>query len=366
MSEDVATAELVASARTFTAYGAEAFGYVEDREASIAVVPNALITARDYVDGPMRFTGAVYDGQNELVRSSLGFSEGDFTPLDPDRIAPERRDGAQPVRRAVYGGTLYSILGHFLFETVARLWHGVDFAPRYRIGRGSLPVVFHPWPGQELSALLRNPLYRQILAALGIRPGDIVLATVDLKVETLYYPSPLSVYHVTLHPMMGIVLDHLVAQLQARRSALARLISRKPPRTRIFLSRSRWAVHRRVSNEPALEALFRAQGFTIVHPQKLAPGELVELLQDAEIVASTDGSQAHLVAFCRPGTRTVLVDTRPVPTQFAIEKLRQLRGFHIPVYTNGLWNAETGAIEVSATLERLIAAVLAPCFDAAG
>ena len=350
-------ADLLETARVFGAYGTSSFGYVEDGEVSLGVIRNAVITTRDYVDGPMRFVGAVYDGQNRLVRSSLGFSEGDFTPLDPDEIAPERRHAARHIKRAIYGGTLYSILGHFLFETVARLWPGMDFASRLGIGRGALPVIFHPWPGPHLAKFLRNPLYRQILGALAIRPRDIALATIDLSVETLYYPSPLSIYHATLHPMMGTVLDHLAEQLRPRSSSLAGMLRLGRPSTRIFLSRNRWAVHRRVRNEAALEDVFRAQGFRILHPQGLSPGDLIATLQNAEIVASTDGSQAHLVAFCRPGTRTMLIDTRPVPTQFAIEKLRQLRGFHLPVYSNGLFDEQTGLLDLS-PFEELVATAI--------
>lgn len=363
VSDDATLTALLESARAFSAHGLDAFGYVEDGDASIKVVRHAVVTARAYGDSLMQFTGAVYDGQDDLVRSSLGFSEGEFTPLDPDQLEPGRREGALTIRRAIYGGTLYSILGHFLFETVARLWHGVDFTPRLHIRRGSIPIVFHPWPGSDVGTILRNPLYRQVLAALGVRRPDIVLANIDIHVETLYYPTPLSIYHVTLHPLMGLVIDHLITQLQMGRAPLSSLIRRKSTPARIFLSRSRWAVHRRVKNEPALEALFEANGFTIVHPQKLTPRALIEMLQGAEIVASTDGSQAHLAAFCRPGTRTILIDTRPVPTQFAIEKLRRLRGFHIPVYSNGQLDEATSVVDVGITMERLIAAAAAPDFD---
>jgi hypothetical protein len=363
-SQDGAIAALIASARDFTAAGHRDFGYVEQRDVAIATYSDALITRRDYLDGPMKFTGAVYDATGQLVRSSLGFSEGDFEPLDPAFQPPERAAAAHRMTRAVYGGTLYFVLGHFLFETVARLWHGVDFAARRRIGRGGLPVIFHPWSGLDLDGFFKNRLYRKTLSALGITRDDIVLANIDLSVETLYYPTPLSIYHVTLHPMMSMVIDHLVHELRTRPAPLAGLVRRATPR--VFLSRSRWNANRRVRNETALEDLFETHGFTIVHPQRLSPAELIETLQNAEIVASTDGSQAHLMAFCRPGTRTLLIDTRPVPTQFAIEKLRMLRGLHIPVCTNGMWDPDDGAIDLSEQTDRLLAAVLAPDFEVRG
>ena len=354
---DGETGALLRSAEEFTRNGLAAFGYVEAREIAAELIPNAVVSARAYGTSHTHFTGAVYDGRNRLLRSSLGFSEGPYTPLDPDEIAAERREGALRVKSAIYGGTLYYVLGHFLFETVARLWLGVDLARRR--GRGDFPVIFHPWPGLDLDAFFANAMYRSVMEALGIRRRDVGLAHADILVGALHYPSPLSIYHEYLHPQMGPLFDYLGDELERRRGFLPRLTAPRAGRpARIFLSRGRWPANRRILNEAALEELFGAQGFAIVHPQEVGPARLVALLRGASVVASTDGSQAHLAVFCRPGTRMILIDTRPVPTQFAIAKLRDLSALHVPICTNGQWDPADRLVDVSPRMERLIAAAL--------
>ena len=66
------------------------------------------------------------------------------------------------------------------------------------------------------------------------------------------------------------------------------------------------------------------------------------MFKEMDVMVATDGSHAHLAAFCRPGTRVVLLDTRPVPTQFAIAKLRDFAAFHVPLFETPLYRAETG------------------------
>jgi hypothetical protein len=333
--------------------GRRQFGYVENREVALNVLPQAIITARRFVE-PTRFTGAVYDNQGMLVTSSLGFNEGEFAPLDPPSIDPTAFAAAHRLETALYGGTLFPIMGHFLFETVARLWPLVDLKPDREVSSSGTKIVFHPWLELELRSFLSNPLYKRIFEVLGIQERSIVLADRDLRIELLHYPCTLSVYHRFMHPLLGRVLDRIGDALARDASPFGRFKGRRAPSRRIFLSRSRWAVHRRVKNETLLDELFAQHGFEIIHPQRIQPGPLVRALREADVVASTDGSQAHLAAFCKPGTSTLLLDTRPVPTQFAIGVLRDLNAIHLPLYANELWNRTTGEVEISPRFNALV------------
>ena len=95
------------------------------------------------------------------------------------------------------------------------------------------------------------------------------------------------------------------------------------------------------------------RGFEVVHTQSMSPPELVTMFRAADYLVATDGSHAHLAAFCRPGTRVVMVDTRPVPTQFAIAKLCNLAAFHVPLFETPLYRSEIGITDPGA-LGRLI------------
>lgn len=291
-------------------------------------------------------TGAVHDGEGRLLRSSLRVLEGDRVPVDPEMAPVEDRAGARRVSRAVYGGSLYMALGHLLFETAPRLWPLMDLERR-REGPDGVRVVFHAAPDFRLGSFNKRPMFRGLLAAFGIRPDDILIATEPLAIDLLYYPEPLAIYHDYMHPLMAEVFDHLVAELGRGGGLRGALLGRQSRAKRVFLSRSRWPHDVRIANEGEIEGVFRERGFAVVHSQELAPPDLVRTLQAAEIVAASDGTHGHLVAFCRPGTRVLLIDTRPVPTQVAIEKVRGLRALHLPVYIDpeGIWDGDTRRVE---------------------
>ena len=302
-------AEIVETSLLFTAAQLARYGYVERRPLRIDRIDDALLTRRDYFP-ERKMTGAVYDSAGRRFDRALRPPSipDDLVNVDPERIVRSASDRSKRYGRLLYGGTLFGTLGHFLVETLARLW---PYVPGWS-GEGRRPrVVFHAWPDLAYPGFWRNPLYRAILGALGIRPKDLRLVHLrDLRADTLLCPSPASVLHETLHPAMGTVLDAVGDRL-ARQPLHARLLRRRgsdlPPR--LFLSRSLWPSNRRIADESGL---------------------------DAEVVASADGSHAHLAAFCRPGTRILLLDARLVPTQFALAQLQRLRAFHVPLGPCGL------------------------------
>lgn len=75
----------------------------------------------------------------------------------------------------------------------------------------------------------------------------------------------------------------------------------KTPTSKIYFSRVAFSKQKNPKdfNEEALEEFFLKQGFTIIHPEKLSFLEQIAYLQNAEVFATTDGSIAHNLLFCR-------------------------------------------------------------------
>lgn len=345
MSAGPIAAALLRVAEEFTASIFAGYGLVESRDVHLRPIRNALITPRRFPSAG-EMTGAVHDGEGRLLRSSLRILAGSPLPVDPD-IAPAADVAvARRLPAGLYGGTLYMALGHHLFETVSRLWPLMAFERRAQGARGAR-IIFHGSPGLHLGGFSRIAMLRESLAAFGIRRADILVVEEPLRVDVLHYPEPLSIYHEFMHPLMSELFDHLASELGRARGLAAALPSRKAAAKRVFLSRSRWPHEVRITNEDELEATFRARGFATVHTQELSPHDLVRTLQAADTVAASDGTHGHLVAFCRPGTRTILLDTRLVPTQVAVEKVRRLRALHLPLYIDpeGIYDRESGRVD---------------------
>lgn len=336
--------ELYQQALEYTAEGLRSYGYLTQNDLICREVRNATVTNRAYF--PDRsYVGAVYDGRGNLIRSTLRFNQGDIFPVDTAHLDELSALGAQLGQHAtaLYGGILFPILGHFFFEAIARLWPLLWYGQDNRRG---LPVYYHHWPGLDIDLFMANPLYRQTLQALGLEAGDIHVIDRPQRFDTLLVADPASAYHVNLDMRMATVFDHVSASIMGRQPS-------QGGGRRVYLSRSRWKENRRILNEEAIDVLMADRGMEVVHTETLPPRDLMMMLSDADLVVATDGSHAHLAAFCRPGIRTVMMDTRPVPTQFAIDALRQFKAVHIPLFKSKLYRSERGITD-PALLGRLV------------
>ena len=339
--------------QNYTAIGLQTGGYVTRANLALHEVRDAIVTRRDYF--PDRsYVGAVYDGKRNLVQSTLRFNERDIFPADPKFLDDISAASAQPSpdRTALYGGILFPILGHFFFESMARLWPllwGRNTQER------RLPVYFHPWPGLDTPRFLDNPLYRLSLEAIGIRAEDLKVIDAPLQFDTLIVPAPASAYHLNLDYRMVSIFDQIASSILAQPGPTPQRLG---PGRNIYLSRSQWSENRRILNEEAIDAEMTARGFEIVHTQHLSPQDLMAVLVDTDTIVATDGSHAHMAAFCRPGIRIVMLDSRPVPTQFAISVLRQMRAVHVPLFQTPIYRMEIGITE-PAVLGQLIDLCLA-------
>ena len=130
-----------------------------------------------------------------------------------------------------------------------------------------MPVVYHPSKDFDLGVFDSHAFFRDAFRAFGIGVHNLILAEEDLRVDLLYYPDTLSIYHEYVHPLMGRVIDHLIQELGRPRSPAARGFGGPGSSTprRLYLSRSRWRENLRIDNEPELEAVFAERGFAIVH-----------------------------------------------------------------------------------------------------
>jgi capsular polysaccharide biosynthesis protein len=86
-----------------------------------------------------------------------------------------------------------------------------------------------------------------------------------------------------------------------RQAARHWLKPRSSTRRRLYFSRSHLGeCLRRSVNEEALETLLVKRGFSVVHPQQLPLPEVVQLVNEAELIAGAMGSAMHNVLFCLP------------------------------------------------------------------
>jgi capsular polysaccharide biosynthesis protein len=210
------------------------------------------------------------------------------TRLLPDQLVRESEDGyvlTVDPQQARYMSGEYVLLGvwlahfgHFLTEGLARAWESRPEATY---------VIYEPES---------TPWQQAVLDALGIE--DVHYVTEPTRFERLVVPSISCNLATYFAPEIGTTYAR-IRDATAVGSA-----------DRVYLSRARFPLRRRLVNEEAVEARFQAHGFTVVHSEQLPMSDQISIAAGARVLAGTAGSNMYLGAFQQPGTRRLIVCPR--------------------------------------------------------
>ncbi len=121
----------------------------------------------------------------------------------------------------------------------------------------------------------------------------------------------------------------------------------KPPHRKIYLSRSHWKQNALDIGERQLEKAFeKFGGFEIVSPERLTFQEMVKILSETKVLATTEGSIAHNAVFLPRGAEIVLLEKFNFPNHYqpTVNKMKGLKVTYIEanwtrweVYKGGVW-----------------------------
>lgn len=213
--------------------------------------------------------------------------------------------------RYLFGGILYSHFGHFICESLGRLW---------ALDQLEMPVdgiVYFPKPNLTWPVKLTRT-YLPFFAALGYP---------DLKIEAPQKPARIA--HLVIAEQ-GFGLDEMAAgrpQFRAfMRENLGRNIAPDGPE-KIYLSREKLAAKRgSILREDRLATLLEQQGYAVFHPQDHAIDVQIARYKAARKIVSLDASPLHLAAMVvRPDCDVAILNRGP--SQNIEDYLRQFRHF---------------------------------------
>ncbi len=184
--------------------------------------------------------------------------------------------------------------GHALTEQVSHLWgwqrvHAVDPSVRALVFADSGELT--PWQ-------------RDLLAAGGVPPDAVHVATAPVRVERLVGCTPMFSRPAYVHPVMRETYDAISAALSAR-------AGEGPWPRRVFFGRR--GTKRVCVNAAELEAEFTAAGFEVVYPEDHPLADQVELVRRAEVLAGYAGSAMFHVALAGEPKHVVLVTSESYP-----------------------------------------------------
>lgn len=256
----------------------------------IAVLKHATAVptapGRNLPSGVFDATGVLHPNS----RTMLGGPRWSDVPELPDPGTVHRLSG-----RHLYGGVGRVHFGHFLVETISRLWalDHLDTPPD--------SILFSPMHGRRPNMTFGKTL-RELITVIC---GDVPITPVarPTRVEQVLIPTQ-GVGH----------LNWSVGTPEFRRFIRSRFEAHYQPDgpEKLYLSRTRLSNDdSRVDQEDAIEELMVRAGYTVFYPERFSIRQQIEHLLAARVVVGFDGSAFHLAAHLfQPGTRVGLIKRR--------------------------------------------------------
>lgn len=231
---------------------------------------------------------------------------------DPPHLTDDNNAGVEYTGMTVlYGGYLDPHWGHFLMESLSRLWP--VFLSNIKVDK----IVF----ASHLNSLdAYAPNIREALRLAGVI-DKVELVTKPRRFARIVVPQrAISPRHFACREA-NAVYDAVARQAIAEKGVA------KTPSRRIYLSRTRLPKAR--ANEPGIEWLdryFAENGFEVIFPESLSLVDMIIKIQESDIVAAMSGTLPHNLVFGRYGTKTWIIEKTPVANNFqpGVDLLREL------------------------------------------
>lgn len=209
-----------------------------------------------------------------------------------DRMSLALTEKPEPVEtlkgRYLFGGMFYKEFGHFITETIGRLWandnsyDGILMTPKH-------------------AHLTGFPLWqREFLKTIGVEKLPLLIA------------RPTLVEHLTV-PGQGFGLGSISTGTPELKAMIKNTIGRMPAAgpDKIYISRTQYGAKGGILAESVLEQNLQQSGYQPVFAEKLSWKEQIARYLAAKKVVSLDSSALHMVGLAaNPGTEIAVVVRR--------------------------------------------------------
>lgn len=302
----------------FLAFG-DALARVHARwtEAELIDEPPSVHRFQDATFVPASFTytpdrvyhGGLLDAEGRFIGVAARQRAEEILGDDPP-LAPRKNAAVGPIE-AIYGGVLAGNYGHFLFETLSRLWPR-DADPRARF-------VFHAIQRPDPS----TGFLRAALDALDIAQDRIVTPSVQTRIAALAVPDAT----VRIRHSVNRALLDTAGRLRAAFGASSHGEKRG---WKIYVSRT-LLPRKCLIGEDYIEQLMQANGYELLYPELIGFADQVRLFAQADIVIGCGGSALHNILFSEPDVSVVHIarEAEINSNYFLFDKLRGVEATYL-------------------------------------
>ncbi|MBE7213939.1 glycosyltransferase family 61 protein [Shewanella benthica] len=299
--------------------------FVKPYPLEVTSLSNALILPTVVDRKQKTFTGGVFDDQNNLVKHSRRMNRGPiehehFHQLDPEDCNAEDK-GDTPIKKGkyLYLGYYTEHYGHFLMETLGRLWCVDENYDGY---------VFNDFVLKRKNEESITEFSKICFSAFGIGEHEILIPQSPTRFETLDIPNSALYIGTAAHPRAIDIFHKIKSRIP--------VFDELKDKDNIYISRSKLNKRKRkVLNERQVEQAFKLAGFDIIHPQDYSFEQQLFLYQNARVMAGLEGSGLHNSLFMNPGGQVINLcgprdKSRLKSNQVICHELNDIEGIVIP------------------------------------
>ncbi len=252
--------------------------------------------------------GVITEEGNFVESSGIEGRVGGFYKVDNIETSSET---------VVYCGFFIRQWGHFLIETISRLWYLLET----KEGIDKYIFVVRIDESCELSGN-----YREFFDLLGISD----------KVAIINRPKT---YHKVYVPELGYSRKHYYSnEYQQIFDKVIHEAYKQPSNNktewpeRVFLSRNQFSKARETEvGLDMLDNFFTKNGYMIIHPEMISLTELILYLQNATICAAESGTLPHNFLFAQQGKECIVIERQAIANEIQanIDVIKQLNVVYI-------------------------------------
>lgn len=279
-----------------------------------AIVPQAILLGKEDRSLHKAYCyGGAYDKSGAQIDPSViwrGTGEQVTIPFD---IQHRNLQPQNTIDAGIYCGLLFNHYGHFLLETLSRVWFALSC---------STPQTLVFQTCQRREAAVFAAFTTEVFRALEMLGHRIVVVNDCLQVRDLTVPTP-----------SFVIRRGFNSEYSKSMRRIGQLIAPSPGElgSKIYLTRSGLGAGR-ILGEEQVERVFERQGFRIVSPEKLKFSEQVAMAQGIEDVGGVLGSALHSLVFSENPRCTVLLrdkNKRVLQNYFIIDELAGIDATYI-------------------------------------
>lgn len=186
---------------------------------------------------------------------------------------------------AFFAGYLFSAYGHFILESLSRLW-----ALKRCSSERTIWFAYNSVARRDL-----EQYQKEILAALGVRNGIRFIDRATLFRDCIVPPAGTAIDSFFIKEQEEALAYHACDMIRGKKT---------------FLSRSLFARNRGCRNECVIDTVLHKHGWNVVYPEKMSFAEQIGEIASSEIVFCISGSALHSIVFLKKPRQKFIVVPR--------------------------------------------------------